>query len=241
VLPRPFTSLTELSRQLDAAQLHGCVAQLGIVAHGIRGESLDPGVIHLNPTLSAASLQRDPRIAAELASIGRAFLQPAAQVTLYACAAGGGPQGTALLTALSRIWSGRTVVGFVTYGDVSSGGMSAALAAGNVTDTLTGVPTSAPPGAPRLGPGRASAKQAYEGLIVQWPDLPALWRTYSRLRPLEVRRLTREGQRLTPPQSALHMYVTRTLAPDPDNPSYQRSIYPEAQPSEGEQTGPPGR
>ncbi len=94
----------------------GAIERLGIVAHGDAD-----GVVRLQPTVLNPHTART-RLASELDKLSR-HLAPDAVVTFYACVAGAGLQGTALLVAVSERLPGRTVVGFEVMGEIAASGL----------------------------------------------------------------------------------------------------------------------
>jgi hypothetical protein len=83
------------------------VAHLGIVAHGDAD-----GQVQLGPDLTPESIAQ---YSGELADL-RCILLPEAYLTFYACIAGRGERGSALLVKLSTELWGRTIVGFELFG-----------------------------------------------------------------------------------------------------------------------------
>jgi hypothetical protein len=93
------------------------VSRLAIHAHGLAGKFFIDGK-------NADPLTKD-NIAArhkDLEDIGLATT-PDATILLVGCLAGQRKEGTQLLQALSGVWPGRTVVGFVSVGYVHGGNM----------------------------------------------------------------------------------------------------------------------
>lgn len=125
-----FETLQQLAETLTT---HGHaqrkINRLGICAHGNRG-----GIVEIarSTTLTAANVSH-PAIAPLLRALEQ-FLTRDARVIFFSCAAGQGPEGTQLLSNLSRLWPGRTVVGFTTFGYIDTS-LNAPNAPGNVADT----------------------------------------------------------------------------------------------------------
>jgi hypothetical protein len=129
-----FTSLSDLASQLRSAAQpdHMCgaglfescrpvrrgeIMRLAIHAHG------NSGVVFVNglrrPSLSVSSISRNH---ADLHAIGLRT-HTSATILFMGCLAGLGPDGTRFLRAISRVWPGRTVVGFATVGYAHGGEM----------------------------------------------------------------------------------------------------------------------
>ena len=106
-------NLSYLMQSLATMGASGRVSRLALVAHGS-----GPGVIHSDPIMDQVSMFRDPRVAGRVAG-RRDYLEPSAQVLLMSCIAGAGPQGSSFLRALSTFWPGRTVIGFITSGEIN--------------------------------------------------------------------------------------------------------------------------
>jgi hypothetical protein len=156
-----FSSFADLPAAL-AAQRITSIARLAIVAHGD-----SPGVVLVGPPLTPTTV---PTFAAPLRSLATR-LEPTAKVIFFACIAGRGPEGTALLTFLSRQLPGRRLIGFEVWGEY--------------TDTLPNAPgvitaCSAPtpdmhcfPTARhgRLSPWGQFSKWVVDSVVVRYPIL----------------------------------------------------------------------
>jgi hypothetical protein len=90
----------------------GEITRLTIMAHGLQGQLAVSGR-YVEPKLESSNIRlfRD-----DLHTIGLMTPQSDATILLMGCLAGGGAQGTRLLSALSGVWPGRMVVGFSTVG-----------------------------------------------------------------------------------------------------------------------------
>jgi hypothetical protein len=97
----------------------GEIARLALLAHGDKG-----GLVAINGDMKEPYLTPDtiPQFENHLATIGH-YTKQNAIILLQGCIAGQGEAGTELLIRLSRIWPGRTVVGFATMGYRHSGEM----------------------------------------------------------------------------------------------------------------------
>lgn len=166
-LPRT-NNLRYLIQELERMGARGQVSRLALIAHGD-----EPGVIHTDPLMNQVSIFQSATVAGPIADL-RDYLEPSAQVLLMSCIAGAGPQGSSFLRALSTFWPGRTVVGFITSGEINS----YYFTAGDVFDTggafVGGTVLDRLPRAElirrRLTPQSASAKWARNGEIVRLPS-----------------------------------------------------------------------
>jgi hypothetical protein len=190
----PFSSVRSLLNLVERAGLHGSIARLGILAHGGTANSPIPGHVSFYEPLDAGALQNeDSRLYHDLFSL-RVYLKRGATIAFYSCIAGAGRQGSALLTGLSRIWAGRKVLGFITYGFLGPR-VPAHETAGNVIDTLQSERSVGNlRGYPRLNDRRPSSKVARAGRIIRPPDADRLWQEYQRLNPRSAQRVIREAQ-----------------------------------------------
>jgi hypothetical protein len=99
----------------------GEIARLAIMVHGTQGGRLMVNG-KVSPRQLAADTIRDYQTA--LTKIGL-FTKPQLSTILFmGCLAGQGDPGTRLLAGLSRVWPGRTVVGFTTIGYRHPGAMT---------------------------------------------------------------------------------------------------------------------
>jgi hypothetical protein len=130
-----FSSLADLARKLfgspvntpshlcgnwvrDCAPIRrGQVTRLAINAHGLAGQVFVNG--RSGPALTSESVSASH---GDLHNIGLSTSESAV-ILLMGCLAGQGAEGTRLLQALSRVWPGRTVVGFATIGYAPGGAM----------------------------------------------------------------------------------------------------------------------
>lgn len=102
-----FSSLDDLSKELDDRGLRRSVDTLGIVAHGDTG-----GLVQLDQDLTPATI----------ASFGKSILQlnnyfeTPAKLMFLSCIAGDGPQGTKFLLELSSRLPNVHVIGFTIFG-----------------------------------------------------------------------------------------------------------------------------
>jgi hypothetical protein len=90
----------------------GEITRLTIMAHGLPGQLAINGR-YAEPKLEASNV---PAVHDDLHRIGLMTPEADATILLMGCMAGGGPQGTRLLMALSAVWPRRAVVGFSTVG-----------------------------------------------------------------------------------------------------------------------------
>jgi hypothetical protein len=127
-----YSGLSDLATQLSSLSRpdwvpgsgtigRGEIRRLAIHAHG------NAGTLHVNgtpgPSLTARTV---PSMHPDLHRIGLMTPDDAAYpavILLVGCVAAQGREGTALLTALSRVWPNRKVVGFATLGYVAGGEM----------------------------------------------------------------------------------------------------------------------
>ncbi len=131
----------------------GSVTRLAIVAHGD-----SDGVVRIDRDLTAGSIRYfEPALRA----IGR-FLTRGAFLEFYSCVAAAGLSGDALLSSLSRILPGRTIVGFVINGEFTSGFDNAP---GNVGEAAHAAGSGR--AGVRLDPWHYAAKWARDGAIVR--------------------------------------------------------------------------
>lgn len=230
IMPGPFDNSLHLFRQLNEynledvfsfarASLHHSIHKLGIVAHGHR---YNEGSIVIGDELSAVTLIPGSRLHAQMQIIGREFLTPDAHVIFFSCdgAAGSNGEGSNLLRALSALWPGRTVIGFVTKGYVAgTNGIASASSAGNIVDTLTSAsPSTEPRGFPRLNVSGPSAVHARDGQIVKWADPRELWRLYQQHNPRGARMVRRNAEQVS--QDPLFYYATRIIYFDQSTPNF---------------------
>ena len=98
----------------------GEVVRLAILAHGDQG-----GKVAVNGRAATNLLTADTVASchADLHAIGLATRTRGSTIILMGCLAGQGSSGTSLLRALSRVWPGRSVVGFSTVGYRHPGAM----------------------------------------------------------------------------------------------------------------------
>lgn len=173
VISLPMTdSLHYLMQELERIGARGRVSRLALVAHGD-----EPGVIHTDPPMNQVSLFQNARVAGPIASL-RDYLEPSAQVLLMSCVVGAGLRGSSFLRALSTFWPARTVVGFITSGELNSHYFTAgdvfdtggAFSGGTVLDRLPRAELLRR----RMTPHSASAKWARNGEIVRLPLAEAL-------------------------------------------------------------------
>jgi len=127
-----FSSLGNLISQMKDRNLKGIVSRLGIVAHGD-----SPGLIQLTgdfiPGFKDLTVSNLSHYASDLKEL-RLYLEPAGWLMFFSCIAGSGQQGDRLLSALSRLLPGRTIVGFTTYGWAPTLLGGAKIPAGDVYD-----------------------------------------------------------------------------------------------------------
>lgn len=168
VVSLPLTdNLGYLTRELARMGARGEVSRLAIVAHGD-----EPGIVQTDPPMNQQSIFTNPVVSGNLSSL-REYLAPSARVQLMACSAGAGPQGSSFLRALSTFWPGRTVIGFITSGELNPHYFTA----GDVFDTggpfVGGTVLSHLPRAEllqrRMTPASPSAKWAKNGQIARLP------------------------------------------------------------------------
>jgi len=155
--------LSDLADQMEGAKLRGAVTHLAIVAHGD-----DPGTIQLDSALMPGTI---PQFMGDLSRLAN-YLTQTAWVTFYSCIAGKDAKGTRLLTELSRVLRGRTIVGFELFGLIGPAGSL------NKPGKMTAVDTPVPQFAldPKaqhgdLNPWCPYAKRARDGKIVHLPML----------------------------------------------------------------------
>jgi hypothetical protein len=126
-----FTTLNDLANQLSTMVRPGWVAgtgtigrgeirQLAIHSHGNAGILLVNGRDGTPLTATSSGMHGDLHRIGLMTPDDRA--NPAV-ILLVGCLAGRGAEGTALLTALSRVWPNRLVVAFATLGYVAGGAM----------------------------------------------------------------------------------------------------------------------
>jgi len=152
-----FNSLTELCAQMGKRNLLDQVQILGLAAHG--GE-FHGGRIQLDSDLTVESIGG---FDTEFRLLQR-YLTRSAILTFYACAAGYGEAGSALLRGISSRLPGRLVIGFSVWGVTSPYGASHPGIMGynrqpNCT-TSEGL----------LSPGNEFAKWARDGQIIRLPS-----------------------------------------------------------------------
>ncbi|HKU39070.1 MAG TPA: DUF4347 domain-containing protein [Polyangiales bacterium] len=155
--------LADLASSLGKASLGGRVTQLGIVAHGDA-----PGQVVLERKLTPSSIDTFDTAWTRLGG----YLSSDGMLAFYSCIAGRGPEGTALLTAISTKLRGRTIVGFELYGLIGSTGMPNAPGAIVATDSSSAeqaIDRKVQYG--RLTPWCPFAKRARNGEIVHYPIL----------------------------------------------------------------------
>jgi hypothetical protein len=225
VLEPKFSELRGLFRQLNSYRfgggllsgemgLHDRIEHLGIVAHGPHGEP-DLGTLYVGPATTVPLLQSNRQTRWNLRLIGQSFVTPDGRVTLFSCAAAAGRPGTNLMRALSLLWPGRTVTGFVTSAFVDPQWPNAT---GNLTDTLRTAPISSlPSGFPRVDTEGPSAMQARDGRIVRWPDPVELWRLYQHHYPRGADEVASDARRGG--MSPFRRYALVTVQTDPENPN----------------------
>ena len=171
-----FTTLRELVRALrDHDHATSRINKLGICAHGDVG-----GVVQISTATSLNAGNVDyPDINTLLTELST-FLTHDAQVIFFSCIAGQGVEGTALLNRLSRLWAGRTVIGFTTFGYIDTS-FGAANAPGNIYDTGQTSQLMAESVAqlvmtgrrriPRMNENNDSAKWSRNGSLIRTPSI----------------------------------------------------------------------
>jgi hypothetical protein len=153
----------DLVATLSKENLGKRVSHLAIVAHGDQ-----PGQIVLDKPLTAATLDS---FDASLARLG-AYLTPDGMLSFYSCIAGKGPEGSALLVALSSKLRGRTIVGFELFGLIGPPGLKNApgnMVATEASNAQMAMNPSSQHG--KLSPWCPFAKRALNGQIVHYPLL----------------------------------------------------------------------
>lgn len=150
--------LSTLMDQMNDRNLRGRVSRLAIVAHGDVG-----GRVELDPILTPGSLTRFRGDFQRL----RYYLNRNAMVSFASCIAGSGDRGTRLLTGVSRLLPGRTIVASVVWGCFSNA-FGSRSAPGNLQ--VSRVPDCRQADSARMSPWVAHSKWAFGGEIVRWPQ-----------------------------------------------------------------------
>lgn len=157
-----FTSLRDLLDQMHLrGGLRGSVTRLGIVAHG----TID-GEVQLDRRLTSATVRT---FAIELDEL-RWYLTPLAQFIFYSCIAGAGIDGANLLNALSVSLPGRTVIGFIVWGETSASDALSNISPqspGQVHEAPDGVGSGRAGSVGLLRPGSEYARWSRNGIIVR--------------------------------------------------------------------------
>lgn len=162
----------------------GQIHRLAIEAHGDVGGRVMVDGSASSTWLEAATL---PSYHSDLHTIGL-YTRRGSVIYFMSCVAGQGQEGTRLLLELSRVWPGRAVVGFSTYGYFHAGEMGrhgqcleAGLRDTGETNPLIAHNESGPGGAyernwsdllrlPWLEVTSPHTKIAINQMIVKWPD-----------------------------------------------------------------------
>ncbi|MES1165976.1 MAG: DUF4347 domain-containing protein [Verrucomicrobiota bacterium] len=155
--------LSDLADSMERAKLRGMVSHLAIVAHGDQ-----PGVVQLDRILMSSNVSS---FLADFANL-KPYLTGDGMLTFYSCIAGKDQPGSRLLTEVSRILPGCTVVGFEVFGLIGPSGLSNAPGSMIGTDTpllqLAMKPRSQ---LGRLDPWCRFAKRARDGKVIHLPVL----------------------------------------------------------------------
>lgn len=228
VLPRAFRNITDLAAMIaDAVPAHS-IRRLGLIVHGEEGE--------LRTGATGDNLVTPHRIRHDMAlrrALGRIeeHLQPHATVEFYSCSAAASRRGSDLLSALSQLWPGRTIVGAI-----SKGYRFATLTAGDVKDTLLTVIRQVrstdqfyvpgetlasgrsqfhlPPGLPRFLSVPATVKKARDGAIVQMAQGPAAFQAFQAHYPPSTRSMILDSPLLMVVGSERTFYATYLINMD---------------------------
>ena len=176
-----LNSVEALADGLEKAGLRNKVSHLALVGHneanwhGVRAT----GTVTFNPPIPGGQPRPEvglrpsyvppqPTPVEAFANLAP-YLLPDAWLSLYICKSAAGPEGDALLTAVSKVLAGRTIVGFVCYVVVGSTGGFAKP--GNATGTTFGEDGRSDPELVPLTPWGKAAKRAQNGLVVHTPWL----------------------------------------------------------------------
>jgi hypothetical protein len=176
----PFHALDELVAFLEQSRLRNKVAHLALVAHNDEGRA---GVVTFDPSLPGAKplVDENGRLPAGPTSPDafkrlEPYLLPNGMLTFYVCRSGAGSEGEQLLTTISSLLPGRTIVGFCVY--VVVGRNQANNEPGNASGSLLRGGPSERAMTP-LTPWGIAAKRAQNGAMVHKPYLekqPPDWR-----------------------------------------------------------------
>jgi hypothetical protein len=168
----PFHKMDELIAFLEQSHLRNQVAHLAMVAHNDEGRA---GRVTFDPPLPDAKplVDENDRLPAGPTSPDsfrrlEPYLLPKGMLTFFSCTSGKGPEGDSLLTEVSNVLPGRTIVGFCVY--VVVGRNFANTKPGNASGTFHQRGVSEPAMSP-LTPWSIAAKRAQNGAIVHKPFL----------------------------------------------------------------------
>jgi hypothetical protein len=174
-----FHSIDELVAGLDQFGLRNKVAHLALVGHNEAAfaNQKEEGTVTLDPPLpgtpsvpdSRGRLGRDhpPARPTALKTLEKLepFLLPDGMLSFFMCWSGGGKRGSELLTTVSDLLPGRTIVGFCVSVEVGGGGDNQP---GNACGVDLG---ECAPTMKRLTPWCIAAKRAWRGKIIRIPVL----------------------------------------------------------------------
>jgi hypothetical protein len=158
-----FSSLGDLTSELESRGLADNVETLAIVAHGDVA-----GLVQLDRNLTPGTIGS---FSSEIAALGR-YISSRGKLVFMSCLAGADRDGDQLLTKLSLLLSNRSIIGFTIKGAKASEGMT--CAAGQVYEgdgLLDGMPASQLRGLPELREGSLYSKWAWNGSITRLPTL----------------------------------------------------------------------
>lgn len=172
----PFDTLRELVDVLRANNYEQRkISKLGICAHGDIG-----GLVQISSATNLTADNVDYMGILIYLNQLRDFLTADAMVVFVSCAAGQGSEGSRLLLRLSRLWRNRTIIGFTTFGVISTA-FNSANAPGNVADTQEGswlYANNALDDAllegrrlPRMEENQPTAKWARNNVIIRTPSI----------------------------------------------------------------------